>query len=150
MREHQKYRRCLSSSWLRLWMCHSCHWSLGFHNPHSFTPVAWSLTAWMVVLCSEWVSEPRWLCAVGEQLEQTSLENSAWWLQRSEQHAKTLLAVLKLLLCSIQVSGHCSIFSSFLFSVFLFVPQLDVVMMVVEKSLQRLPKSECYSEEEKK
>lgn len=50
----------------------------------------------------------------------------------------------------IQVSGRCSIFSSFLFSLLLFVPQLDVVLMVMEKSLQRLSKSECYSEEEKK
>lgn len=51
MREHPKYRRCSSSSWLRLWMCHSCHWSLGWHQPRSFTRLSWLLTAWIGFLC---------------------------------------------------------------------------------------------------
>jgi len=87
---------------------------------------------------------------VGEQLEQTSLENSTWWLQRREQYEKPLFALLKLLLCSVHVSGHYSVYSSFLFSDLHFVLQLGVVVAVIEKSLQRLNvirkrRNECHN-----
>lgn len=66
------------------------------------------------------------------------------------EKAKPISAMWKLFLCIFQGSGRCSVFSSFLSSGLLFLPQLDVAVTVMEKSLHRLPKSEFHSEDEKK
>lgn len=87
---------------------------------------------------------------MGDQLERASLEGSAWCPQRGEPHEKPSSATPELLLCSVQVSGHCSGFSSFFVLPLALCTQLDAVTTAVEKRLQILPKSEGYSEEEQK